>query len=103
MSTTLTISGLDVSFAARTLFRGLDLVLADGSVTAVVGPNGAGKSTLMRTIVGEPQVVPDAGESLLGYARRRTGVEAADVDLERASTALAEGASGAEDGYAAAL
>jgi len=52
MSTTLTISGLDAAFAARTLFRGLDLVLADGSVTAVVGPNGAGKSTLMRTVAG---------------------------------------------------
>src|SRR6476469_827847 len=123
MSSTLTISGLDVAFGARTLFSGLDLTLADGDVTAVVGPNGSGKSTLMRTIVGElpvetgsvrlaprdatigwlPQVVPDAGESLLGYARRRTGVEAADVDLERASTALAEGASGAEDAYAAAL
>ena len=123
MSTTLTISGLDVAFAARTLFRGLDLVLADGSVTAVVGPNGSGKSTLMRTIVGElpvesgsirlaprdatigwlPQVVPDPAESLLGYARRRTGVATADRDLDRASTALADGRPGAEDEYAAAL
>ena len=79
MSTTLTISRLDVAFAARTLVRGLDLVLADGSVTALVGANGSGKSTLMRTVVGElpiesgtiqlaprdatigwlPQVVPD--------------------------------------------
>ena len=38
MSTTLTISGLDVAFAARTLFRGLDLVLADGNVTASSAP-----------------------------------------------------------------
>ena len=123
MSTTLTISGLDVAFAARTLFRGLDLVLADGNVTAVVGANGSGKSTLMRTIVGElpvesgtitlaprdatigwlPQVVPDPAESLLAYARRRTGVAAADLALEDASVALAEGRPGAEEEYAATL
>jgi len=123
MSTTLTISCLDVAFAARTLFRGLDLVLADGNVTAVVGANGSGKSTLMRTIVGElpvesgtiqlaprdatigwlPQVVPDPAESLLAYARRRTGVATADRDLDHASVALAEGRPGAEDEYAAAL
>jgi ATPase subunit of ABC transporter with duplicated ATPase domains len=123
MSTTLTISSLDVAFAARTLFRGLDLVLGDGSVTAVVGPNGAGKSTLMRTIVGElpvesgsirlaprdatvgwlPQVVPDPAESLLAYARRRTGVAEADRELERTTTALATGESGADAAYATAL
>src|SRR6476619_1699954 len=123
MSSTLTITGLDVAFGARTLFSGLDLTLADGDVTAVVGPNGSGKSTLMRTIVGElpveagsirlaprdatigwlPQVVPDPSETLLTYARRRTGVTAADRDLDRASTALADGRPGAEDQYAAAL
>ncbi|GAA2027591.1 ABC-F family ATP-binding cassette domain-containing protein [Terrabacter terrae] len=123
MSSTLTISGLDVAFGARTLFSALDLTLADGDVTAVVGPNGSGKSTLMRTIVGElpieagsirlaprdasigwlPQVVPDAAETLLAYARRRTGVTAADAELEAASTALAEGADGSEDRYALAL
>ncbi|NUQ31997.1 MAG: ATP-binding cassette domain-containing protein, partial [Dermatophilaceae bacterium] len=58
-SCTLTLSGLDVAFGARTLFSGLDLTLADGDVTAVVGPNGSGKSTLMRTIVGDLAV--DAG------------------------------------------
>ena len=120
---TLTITSLDVAFGARTLFSGLDLTLADGDVTAVVGPNGSGKSTLMRTIAGDlpvesgtirlaprdvtiawlPQVLPDAGESLLGYARRRTGVEAADHELEAASLALADGMPSAEDRYACAL
>ncbi|WP_180933854.1 ATP-binding cassette domain-containing protein [Nocardioides ungokensis] len=123
MSTTLTISRLDVAFAARTLVRGLDLVLADGSVTALVGANGSGKSTLMRTVVGElpiesgtiqlaprdatigwlPQVVPDPSESLLEYARRRTGVAEADRDLDRASAALAAGSPGADDEYALVL
>jgi ATPase subunit of ABC transporter with duplicated ATPase domains len=109
MPSTLTITDLDVAFGARTLFRGLDLTLADGDVTAVVGPNGSGKSTLMRTIVGElpvehgsirlaprdattawlPQVLPDPQESLLAYARRRTGVTAADRELEAATAAMA--------------
>ncbi len=102
MPSTLTITDLGVAFGARTLFTGLDLTLADGDVTAVVGPNGSGKSTLMRTIVGElpvehgtirlaprdatiawlPQVLPDPEETLLAYVRRRTGVAAADVELE---------------------
>ena len=123
MSSTLTISGLDVAFGARTLFSGLDLTLADGDVTAVVGPNGSGKSTLMRTIVGElpieagsirlaprdatigwlPQVVPDPSETLLTYARRRTGVTAAEAELEAASAAIAAGDEGSEDRYATAL
>ncbi|HET8987361.1 MAG TPA: ABC-F family ATP-binding cassette domain-containing protein [Humibacillus sp.] len=123
MSSTLTITGLDVAFGARPLFTGLDLTLADGDVTAVVGPNGSGKSTLMRTIVGElpvesgsirlaprdatiawlPQVLPNPAETLLAYARRRTGVEAADLELQSASAAISSGAPGSEDRYAAAL
>ncbi|MDN5765973.1 MAG: ATP-binding cassette domain-containing protein [Humibacillus sp.] len=123
MSATLTISDLDVGFGARSLFSGLDLTLADGDVTAVVGPNGSGKSTLMRTIVGElpiesgsirlappgatmawlPQVPPDEHETLLGYCRARTGVAAADRELELASAAIAAGEPHAEDRYSLAL
>ncbi|RYP88913.1 ABC-F family ATP-binding cassette domain-containing protein [Nocardioides guangzhouensis] len=123
MSTTLTLSGVDIAFGARTLVTGLGLVLAPGDVTALVGPNGPGKSTLMRTVVGElpleagsirlapsdatigwlPQTAPDPEESLLAYARRRTGVAAADRDLHVASEALAGHAPGADEQYAVAL
>jgi ATPase subunit of ABC transporter with duplicated ATPase domains len=123
LSTTLTLTGLDVAYGARTLVRGLDLVLADGDVTALVGPNGSGKSSLMRTVVGElpveagtirlapsdatigwlPQTTPDPQESLLAFARRRTGVAAADRALEEASDALAVEAPDADQRYAAAL
>ena len=123
MSTTLTLSGVELVVGPRVLVRGLDLTLADGDVTALVGPNGSGKSTLMRTVVGDlpleagsirlappeatvawlPQEVPDRDESLLRYARRRTGVAAADAALERGTAGLAEGLPGADDAYAAAL
>jgi ATPase subunit of ABC transporter with duplicated ATPase domains len=123
MPTTLTISALDVAFGARTLFTGLDLTVSDGDVTAVVGANGSGKSTLMRVLVGEltadtggvrlvpseasmawlPQVVPTRDETLLDYARRRTGVAVADAALEGASDDLAQGSPGADDRYADAL
>ena len=123
MSTTLTLSRLVVSFGARTLVDGLDLVLAPGDVTALVGPNGSGKSSLMRTVVGElpvesgsvrlapagatlgwlPPVDPDPSETLVGYARRRTGVAVADEALHVASAALASGCEGADAAYADAL
>ncbi len=123
MSTTLTITGLDVRYAARTLVQGLDLVLPSGGVTALVGANGSGKSSLMRTIIGElpveagsirlspvdatvgwlPQTAPDPHETLLAYARRRTGVGDADRALDDASSALAAGVPGADDRYATSL
>jgi ATPase subunit of ABC transporter with duplicated ATPase domains len=113
MSTTLSASALAVRFGARTLVTGLDLSLTDGDVVALVGTNGSGKSTVMRTLVGEipvesghvrlspahatvawlPQVTPDPSEDLLAYARRRTGVAAADAELTAASEALASGQS----------
>ena len=123
MSTTLTLVDLTVAVGARTLFTGLDLRVADGDVVAVVGPNGAGKTTLLRTVVGDvapesgsvrlappdasvawlPQVLPDPAETLLDYTRRRTGVAAADRELEEATDALAAGRSGAEDRYSDVL
>ncbi|HET7350887.1 MAG TPA: ABC-F family ATP-binding cassette domain-containing protein [Marmoricola sp.] len=122
-TTTLSITGVDVAFGARTLVRDLDLVLVPGRVTALVGPNGSGKSTLMRMVLGElpvetgtirltppeatigwlPQVTPDPRESLLAFVRRRTGVEAADRALDTAATGLADERPGAGDAYAEAL
>ena len=70
-STTLTLTGLDVAFGARTLVSGLDLVLSAGDVTALVGPNGSGKSSLMRTLVGELPV--EAGSVRLAPADATIG------------------------------
>ena len=39
-------------YGAGEVLRGIDLSVAEGSVTCLIGPNGAGKSTLLRTISG---------------------------------------------------
>ncbi|WP_375491896.1 ABC-F family ATP-binding cassette domain-containing protein [uncultured Jatrophihabitans sp.] len=116
--------GVAASFGARSLFHGLDLVVDPGAVIGLVGANGAGKSTLLRMLAGivEPEEgtvtrlpasatvgylaqEPErrAGESVGAFLARRTGVAEAAAELERASAALAESASGADDAYAHAL
>jgi ATPase subunit of ABC transporter with duplicated ATPase domains len=90
----------------------------------VVAPNGTGKSTLLKILAGleradsgtvartppnatvgylpqEPE--RRAGETVRAYLTRRTGVAAAERDLDAAAHALADGTSGADDGYAHAL
>jgi len=52
VSAILTAKGLTAGHAGRTLFTGLDLVVAPGEVTGLVGANGAGKSTLLRILAG---------------------------------------------------
>jgi ABC-type multidrug transport system ATPase subunit len=59
MQTTLTASGITRSFGARTVLKGLDLVLAPGEVYGLVGLNGAGKTTLIRLLLG--LLSPDCG------------------------------------------
>ncbi|HMT49804.1 MAG TPA: ABC-F family ATP-binding cassette domain-containing protein, partial [Dietzia sp.] len=54
MTATLTARGLGASRGARTLFDGLDLVVAAGDVWGLPGPNGAGKSTLLHALSGHP-------------------------------------------------
>ena len=60
MSATLVAKDLAAGHGDRTLFSGLDLVVAPGDVVGLVGVNGAGKSTLLRTLAGLAK--PDDGE-----------------------------------------
>ncbi|PMR60570.1 heme ABC transporter ATP-binding protein [Verrucosispora sp. ts21] len=124
MSATLIVKDLAAGHGDRSLFTGLDLVVAPGDVIGLVGPNGAGKSTLLRTLAGllpveagsvtvsppgasighlpqEPDRRP--GETVRAFLARRTGVTGAQAALDAATEALTAGTPGADDAYADAL
>ncbi|MDQ1632357.1 MAG: hypothetical protein QOC80_2329, partial [Frankiaceae bacterium] len=124
MSATLVAKGLSAGHGARSLFTGLDLVVAPGDVLGLVGANGAGKSTLLRMLAGVDR--PEQGDVILSpsgasvgylpqeperrsdetvhtFLLRRTGVAAAQVEMDTAAEALASGGAGADDRYSTAL
>ena len=124
MSATLLARGLAAAHGDRQLFSGLDLVIGPGEVIGLVGANGAGKSTLLRVLAGFSKSdagtvtisPPDAttgylpqeperrrGETVRQFLARRTGVAAADAELQGAAAALAAGEPGADDSYSRAL
>jgi ATP-binding cassette subfamily F protein uup len=70
-------AGLGKAFGVRTLFEGIDLVIAEGDRVGVIGPNGAGKSTLLQILAG----TQDADE---GTVIRRRGLRVAFVPQEEA-------------------
>ncbi|WP_030391179.1 MULTISPECIES: ABC-F family ATP-binding cassette domain-containing protein [Kitasatospora] len=124
MSATLVVKDLAAGHGERTLFSGLDLVVAPGDVIGLVGVNGAGKSTLLRLLAGldtpeggsrrlspasanvghlpqEPERRAD--ESVRDFLARRTGVSAAQAALDEATQGLVDGTPGADDAYAESL
>ncbi len=124
MSATLIARELAAGHGDRSLFTGLDLVVAPGDVIGLVGVNGAGKTTLLRTLAGvltaesgtvslSPPAanvgyLPQererrAGETVRDFLARRTGVAAAQTAMDTAAEELAGGVDGADDRYAVAL
>lgn len=62
--------GLQKSFGARRVLRGLDLDVEPGAVTLMVGANGAGKTTALRLLAGRSDA--DAGTvAIAGHDLRR--------------------------------
>ena len=45
--------GVDYSIGGKAVFRGLDIGIRRGDVTAIMGPSGTGKTTLLRLITGQ--------------------------------------------------
>ncbi|MCX4680029.1 ATP-binding cassette domain-containing protein [Streptomyces sp. NBC_01433] len=124
MTATLVAKDLAAGHGDRTLFAGLDLVVAPGDVIGLVGVNGAGKSSLLRLFAGldrpeegelklspptatvghlpqEPERRP--GETVREFLARRTGVADAQSAMDVATQGLVDGVPGADDAYSDTL
>jgi Fe-S cluster assembly ATP-binding protein len=58
----LDIRNLHVSIEGREILKGVNLVVSQGEVHALMGPNGTGKSTLAYTLMGHPNYEVTEGE-----------------------------------------
>jgi ATPase subunit of ABC transporter with duplicated ATPase domains len=117
------LAGVTKYFGAQKILDQVTLTVGSKARIGLVGPNGVGKTTLLRILAGleEPDegsvsrapasltagYLPQErrareGETLLGTLARRTGVAAAERELEDAAAALAR-AEPAERRYADAL
>ncbi|APE29822.1 phospholipid ABC transporter ATP-binding protein MlaF [Halomonas aestuarii] len=92
------VESLHFSRGEKEIFRGIDLTIPRGRITAIMGPSGTGKTTLLKVIGG--QLTPDAGrvcidgqdvhalsrKALLGLRRRmgmlfQSGALFSDLDV----------------------
>jgi ATPase subunit of ABC transporter with duplicated ATPase domains len=119
---TLVASDITRSHGAFVVLDGVSVTVGPRSRIGVVGPNGVGKTTLLRILAGlEPpdsgrltlapptlnigylpqELEPRTGETLAAYLARRTGVAAAEAELEEAAGLLQQ--PGGDDRYSRAL
>ena len=107
----ITFRGVTKGHGARLLLDRVSLVVGAGSRIGLVGPNGVGKTTLLRLLAGldapdsgsivrsPPELAvaylpqeldAHAGETLLAYLERRTGVAAAAAEMDALADRLPE-------------
>ena len=106
---TLTARHLTKSYGGQLVLQDVSFSIGPKTRTGLVGPNGIGKSTLLRILAGIEQpdggsverapatltvgwlpqeVEPRPGETLERYLARRTGVAAAEAELDHLAAAL---------------
>ena len=57
------LSGVQYAIDGKLIFRGLDIAIRRGEVTAIMGPSGTGKTTLLRLVTG--QIYADSGQVIV--------------------------------------
>ncbi len=62
MTAALEIKNLHVEVDGQPILKGIELLVKQGEIHALMGPNGSGKSTLAYTLAGHPAYEPTAGE-----------------------------------------
>jgi iron(III) transport system ATP-binding protein len=72
----LSCEGLAKSYGSRTVLRGVDLLVGEGTLTAILGASGSGKTTLLRIVMGLTEA--DAGTIRVAGA---TVADAKDINI----------------------
>lgn len=123
MTAQLSMRNVSFAFARGKVLESVNLNVADGDRIGIVAPNGVGKTSLLRLLAGElspekgsvvrtpadisvlhlEQIRDDGPETVRDHLVRRTGVAEAELELQRASTAIADGESDALGRYDRAL
>jgi len=75
------IHDLDFARGHRQIFKGLNISIKRGEVTAIMGPSGTGKTTLLRLVT--RQLIPDHGQILIDGIDIATLSQAALYRLRR--------------------
>ncbi|MGE2714683.1 zinc ABC transporter ATP-binding protein AztA [Mycolicibacterium litorale] len=72
-----TVTGVDFAYRSTEVFRGLDLSITRGALTAVTGANGSGKSTLLGLLAGVLR--PERGSVRTGTSNVALAVQRSHV------------------------